>query len=301
MVRLLRPLSRVQAVAVGGGALLSDANLQFPQSLAMVAEAARLLAKPVLCLGCSADGAWSARGTEKISGFLDTCSLIATRDQATADRVAVAIGKPVPVFGDFCLTENHVARAVHLNYPRVALGINVCALPEPWSASQRKYEDTLAALGLHLAHSSETRLPVRVFTTGVPEDSQPAQRVAARLDRLNPELHLPSGLDELLELLHTSALVIASRLHGAVLPVAESVPVVGFCPEPKLTDYLSTMGLQQFCFDLADGARLACWLAGERWERILAEERRALVHAPVWLARAQIRSTLESVARYVPF
>ena len=303
MVRLLRPLSRVQAVAVGGGALLSDVNLHFPQSLAMVAEAARLLAKPLLCLGCSADGPWSARGTEKIGGFLDTCSLIAARDQETADRIAAVLGKPVPVFGDFCLTENHVVRTGSLNYPRVALGINVCQLPAPWSASQQRYEDTLVALGLHLAHSSAspTRLGIRVFTTGAPEDSHPAQRVVARLGELNPELHLPTGLDQLMELLRTSVLVIASRLHGVVLPLAEGVPVVGFSPVPKLHDFLSTMGLQHYSFDLDDSARLAYSLAGARCETILAEQRRALVSAPVWLARAQIRSTLESVARYVPF
>jgi polysaccharide pyruvyl transferase WcaK-like protein len=277
-------------------------NLHFPQSLAMVAEAARLLAKPLLCLGCSADGPWSVRGMEKIGGFLDTCSLIAARDQETADRIAAMLGKPVPVFGDFCLTENHVVRAGSLNYPRVALGINVCQLPASWNASQQRYEDTLVAL-VHLAHGSTgpTRRGIRVFTTGAPEDSYAARRVATRLGKLNPELHLPTGLDQLMELLRTSVLVIASRLHGVVLPLAEGVPVVGFSPVPKLHDFLSTMGLEQYSFELDDSARLASWLAGARYEKILAEQRRALVGAPVWLARAQIRSTLESVARYMPF
>ena len=303
MVRLLRPLSRVQAVAVCGGALLSDVNLHFPQSLAMVAEAARLLAKPLLCLGCSADGPWSTRGTEKIGGFLDTCTLVAARDQVTADRIGSLLGKPVPVFGDFCLTENHVVRAGCLNYPRSALGINVCQLPAPWSASQQRYEDTLVALGLHLAQSSteKAQRAFRVFTTGAPEDEDAARRVASRLDAVDSELHLPRELDQLTDLLRTSALVIASSVHGAVLPLAEGVPVVGFSPAPTLHDFLSTMGLKEYSFSLADSARLAHWFAEARRDPILAAQRRALVGAPVWLARAQIRSTLESVARYAPF
>jgi polysaccharide pyruvyl transferase WcaK-like protein len=301
MVRLLRPLSRVQAVAVGGGALLTDVNLHFPQSLAMVAEAARLLAKPLLCLGCSADGVWSERGTEKIGGFLDTCSLVAVRDQATAGRVADMLGRPVPVFGDFCLTENHVVRSGCLNYPRLALGINVCQLPAPWSASQQRYEDTLVALAHHLGSSNPARRTIRVFTAGAPEDSDAARRVVARLEKLNPELHVPSDLGQLIDLLHTSVLVIASSLHGAVLPLAEGVPVVAFSPAPGLRDFLSTMGLQRYSFDLDQGAGLAHWLATNPSETILVEQRRALVSAPVWLARAQIRSTLESVARYAPF
>ena len=303
MVRLLRPLSRVQAVAVGGGALLTDVNLHFPQSLAMVAEAARLLAKPLLCLGCSADGPWSTRGAEKISGFLDACTLVAARDQVTADRIGSMLGKPVPVFGDFCLTENHVVRTGCLNYPRVALGIHVCQLPAPWSASQQRYEDTLVALGLHFAHSSaeKAQRAFRVFTTGAPDDGAAARRVAARLDAVNAELHLPAELDQLADLLRTSALVIVSSVHAAVLPLAEGVPVVGLSPAPNLRDFLSTMGLEEYSFDMDEGVRLAQWFAGARREKILAAQRRALVGAPVWLARAQIRSTLESVARYAPF
>jgi polysaccharide pyruvyl transferase WcaK-like protein len=303
MVRLLRPLSRVQAVAVGGGALLSDVNLHFPQSLAMVAEAARLLAKPLMCLGCGAEGPWSERGMEKIGGFLDACSLVAARDQSTADRIAGLLHKPVPVFGDFCLTENQVARPAYLNYPRLSLGMNVCQLPGTWSALQQRYEDTLVALAMHLAHGfpAAGRHALRIFTTGAPEDSDPAQRVAARLDRLNPELHLPAALDELKDAVRTSVLVIASRLHAVVLPLAEGVPVVGLSPAPELRDFLFTMGLERYSFDLNDSAQLAYWLAGVRCETMLVEQRRLLVHAPVWLARAQIRSTLESVARSSPF
>jgi hypothetical protein len=140
---------------------------------------------------------------------------------------------------------------------------------------------------------------VRIFTTGDPEHSHAAQRVASRLGELAPELRLPTVLAELTDLLRTSLLVIASSLNGAVLPLAQGVPVVGLSPAPDLRDFLSTMGLRQYSFDLDESARLAASLAGGPYETMLAEQRRALVGAPVWLARAQIRSTLESVARYV--
>src|SRR5262249_23776361 len=57
--QLVPHLESADAICIGGGALLTDINLQFPQSLTAIGKVARHLDKPLLCLGCSAEGAWS--------------------------------------------------------------------------------------------------------------------------------------------------------------------------------------------------------------------------------------------------
>lgn len=298
MRRLLPLLSQAQAISVGGGAVLSDANLHFPQSLAMLTEAARVLNKPLFCLGCSAEGSWSSRGNEMIREFIASCTVVAPRDEATAERIATVLRRPVPIFGDFCLTEARVLTDGLWRRPRHGLAVNVFRVPPPWSAAQERYEDALVALINHLVQS-DTRCgprPIRIFTTNTPDDAIPAQRVFTRLAGEGAELHLPRSLDELTGLLRESALVIASRLHGAILALAENALVVGFSPVPKLNNYFSTMGLGEYSFDLHGGARLAGWLDGADYESILAVQRRALLRAPAWAGRAQARSVLESIA-----
>lgn len=300
MLRLLPRLSRVQAIAVGGGALLSDALLHFPQSLAVLAESARLLNKPMLCLGCSSEGSWSAEGERRIAQFLAACAGIAVRDEATAERVATLLCRPVPVFGDFCLTEAHVRYGMHWATPRYDVAINVARIPDPWGAAQAQYEDALVAIFGHLARgfAGQNAPTIRIFTTGLPSDEPPAKRVFTRLSGNRVELNFPRSLEELSAILRTSVLVIASRLHGAVLGLAEGAPVVGFSPAPKLANYFSTMGIGPYSFGLGDVARLTRWLRDFRHESVLAGQRQGLERAPVWFARTQVRTALEAVAGF---
>jgi polysaccharide pyruvyl transferase WcaK-like protein len=300
MLRLLRPLSRVQLISVGGGALLTDINLHFPQSLAVLAESARLLNKPLLCLGCSAEGAWSARGEEKIRKFLDACTVVTARDQATARRVAAVVGRPVPVFGDFCLTETQMLNAGCRDHPREALALNVCQHLGAWGAQQQRYEDALIAVANELARRPVGRgqRTIRVFTTGLPDDAPAARRVFARFGGHGAELHLPATLEQLESMLATSALVIASRLHGAVLALAAGAATVGFSPAPKVRNFLSTMGLDQYCFGVYDGAWLTRRVGDAEHETLVREEYRMLARAPMWLTRAQLRAALQSASRH---
>src|SRR5262245_50152827 len=299
MLRLLPRLRRVDAIAVGGGALLTDADLHFPQSLAALTETARLLDKPLLCLGCSAEGAWSARGEQHIRRFLAACQMIAARDEATAARIARLLGRPVPLIGDFCLTEASVLRDWHWRAPRHALAINVCRLPEPWSAVQERYENALVALAHHLARNARAHglREIRLFTTGTPDDVLPAQRVRTRLGGDRTKLLLPQNLEQLTTALQGSALVVASRLHAAILALAESAPIVGLSPGPKLRKYFSTMDIDQYAFDLSNAERLIGWLGRADYDAILAEQHRALLRAPVWAGRMEVRRALQSVAR----
>ncbi|HEU0224050.1 MAG TPA: polysaccharide pyruvyl transferase family protein [Steroidobacteraceae bacterium] len=290
-------LRHSQAIVVGGGALLSDANLHFPQSLVRLARAARRLGKPLVCLGCSVEGEWSAPGSRMIGEFLDACEVIAVRDHATAGRLAAVIGAPPPVFGDFCLWESRIMEGGGSPQERHSYAINVSQLPGPWAGAQEHYEDALVALISRLARRAQgRRAGIRIFTTGTAEDARAAQRVFGRIDAVGAELHLPGNLAQLSSMLRTSAVAVSTRLHAAILALAEQTPVVGFSAGPKLRNYFATLGIRRCAYDVADQAQLMDWLAQADYGELYSEQRRALVHSPIWADRARVRRSLELLA-----
>jgi polysaccharide pyruvyl transferase WcaK-like protein len=297
MRALATPLESAAAIMVGGGALLSDSGLHFPQSLAALAATARRLRRPVLCLGCSADGPWSPRGGRKIREFLAACAVVAVRDQATAERLATVFGRPVPVFGDFCLSEAWRLNGRAGSGERAILAINARRLPPPWCAAQGHYEESLVRLARRLTQTSGRRAvtTVRVFTTGVAEDTIPAQRVAPRVGDGAPPV-IPGQLDALRALLGASALVVASRLHAGILALTEGAPIVGFSPQPKLRRFLATLDLDDYAFDLDDGDQAVRRLGELGDGALFASQRDRIVRAPIWGCRAQVREVLGSLA-----
>jgi polysaccharide pyruvyl transferase WcaK-like protein len=297
---LLPRLRPAQAIMVGGGELLSDNDLHFPQSLAEIGEASRRLDKPLLCLGCGVEGTWSAQGEEMIREFLAGCSLIAARDRESAERIAALVGKPVLVFGDFCLNEGLLLKQRGgWSRRRQTLAVNVQRIPEPWSAVQDRYEDALVALAERLMHLAvwQGLKTVRIFTTGTAEDALPAQRVFERLGGHGVELYVPASLGQLSGMLRECALVVASRLHAGILGLAEGAPAVGFCPQPKLRKFFSTVGIGDYSFDLNASARLLHRLDEAGCAAIFAEQRDRVMHAPIWADRMRVRQELGSLAR----
>lgn len=299
MLHLLPGLRRAQAISVGGGALLSDANLHFPQSLVELARAARGLGKPLFCLGCSAEGPWSKKGEKMIGEFLDACTMIAPRDCATARRIAAMLQKPVPVFGDFCLGVPDVLREWNPASSKLDLAVNVCWVPGPWREAQGQYEDILVALLTDLAGNPEGRgfRRIRIFTTGTADDAVPARRVLARLPRHGTTLQLPATLDELTGIYQESALVLASRLHAAVLAVAERKPVIGFSPATKIRNFFDTMGIGRFCVGLEDNHRLDYLIGYGNRIDMVADQRKEIVRAPTWAGQQEVRMLFDSLER----
>jgi polysaccharide pyruvyl transferase WcaK-like protein len=181
---------------------------------------------------------------------------------------------------------------------RRALAINVQRIPEPWGAAQDRYEDALVELASRLMHLAvwQGLKTVRIFTTGTMEDTLPAQRVFARLGSHGVELHVPGSLEQLSGMLRESALVVASRLHAGILGLAEGTPAVGFCPQPKLRRFFSTVGIGDFGYDLDAGARLILRLDEAGCAEIFAEQRDRIMRAPFWAERTRVRGDLRSFA-----
>lgn len=288
--QLAAPLERVRAIMVGGGDLLSDSNLHFPQSLAAVARLAATLGKPLMCLGCSATGPWSAHGERLLRDFLGSCTLLGARDAHTAARVrALTKTAPLTLFGDFCVDEYHLEDPADSGRDGVAL--NVFYAPAGCGFSQAHYEDAVISLGRVLVRRGEM---LRVFTTGTAQDTAAAQRVSARLGC--PAL-VPAHLAELESLLRASSLVVASRLHAAVLGLAQGAAVLSYSPSAKVANYLETMGLGEYVFGLEARTMLLHCVAHRGYGELRARQRAALRGAAVWAGRAAARRHMVQLAR----
>jgi polysaccharide pyruvyl transferase WcaK-like protein len=301
MRALIEPLEPARAVLVGGGALLTDTNLHFPQSLLELARYARRSSKPLLCLGCSMEGEWSRQGERMMLEFLSACDVIAVRDDATAARLAPALGARPPVFGDFCLLESLALENGGRSRDWGEIAINVSQLSGRWEMAQERYEAALVALANRLAREMNHQRPgIRIFTTGVPEDARAAERVLSRIDAPGARLYLPENLAQLSAMLGTSALVVSTRLHAAILALAARVPVIGFSASPKIRDFLATLGIRRYFHGLEDWPQVADALATTDYDAIYAEQRRALAHAPLWTEQARIRNEIRSLCGVIP-
>ena len=239
MLRLLPALRAAQAICVGGGALLSGPGVHFSQPLAALTRAAQALGKPMLCLGCSADGLWTPAALRSIEAFAAACAVVALRDGASARRIGALLPqRPVSVFGDFCLSDAALRNRALDDTRRHVLALNVGAGPEPGGIAQHIYEDALVTLaGRWQDAAPDGQGGVAVFTTGTAQDAAPAQRVAQRLAAQRARLLLPTGLDELNALLRSSELVIATRLHAAILALTQGAAVIGFSHSAKLQEF----------------------------------------------------------------
>ena len=299
-VRLLRLLTRlepVQAIAVGGGGLLSDDSSHFPQSLVELGRVCPCRPQATAVSGLQRGGTWSASGWRMIREFLEACTVLAVRDSDTAARLGNTLGSTPPIFGDFCLSGGLPERVGDRRTLRYQLAINASQLPAPWVANQERLEDALVSI----ARSAAARMAARavdlsIFTTGGAEDARVAKRVQARLEPRGSRLCLPSSLEDLAVLLRTSLVVVATHLHGAILPLADGVPVVGLDVASRLRGFFSTMNMDRYCYEIGSSAQLADWLALVDLGIVMNDQERALTHASVWRARPLVRARVASLA-----
>ncbi len=292
--RLLPQLVQCDAICVGGGALLMDSNLHFPQSLAALTWAARRLRKPLLCLGCSAEGHWSWRGRGIVREFVDLCDFIAVRDRASARRIAQLAQREVPVFGDFALAPGLV-QPPEAAGRRYLLAVNVSHVPAAQGDLQQRYEDGVVRLVQRVLE----RVPgakAALFTTGTAQDLAPAARVLGRLAASGVELHPGRSLDQLRGLMRDSCAVVATRLHAAIIGLAQGVPVIGYSATPKLGNFFDTLDLGRHSFTVDDALA-----------RVVAELQRLLRAGPqlptpacaaIEQTRRAARRFLEQVAQH---
>ena len=256
MKSLLPQLQTADAILVGGGSLLSDFNLHFPQSLVAIAQAAKLLGVPLLSLGCGAVENWSPEGKTMITEFAEACTFIGARDQATANRLSEIVSTPIPIFGDFALSLPNTYRKSRSRDQHV-LAINVMHLSDQRQGYQEQYESVLIELinrWLQKYDGHQDAI-IKIFTTGTYEDILPARRVAAKITSDQVQLHIPRSVTWLNEVLRNCDVVLASRLHAAILAISNGTSVMALGAghtSRKLNNFFQSIGLSGYSFSALD-------------------------------------------------
>jgi polysaccharide pyruvyl transferase WcaK-like protein len=186
-----------------------------------------------------------------IMEFLENCDAIAVRDIATAERLADATGRLVPLFGDFALPDRPQASTRRAHARTYILGINVSQIAPPWNSYQEHYEDMVVSLASRFLIGSDEQRTIALFTTGTPQDLGPLQRVQQRLAASGSTTTIhPRHLDELENVLDESEIVVATRLHAAIISLARGRPVIGLSPTPKIGNLFESIGLARFFFQI---------------------------------------------------
>jgi polysaccharide pyruvyl transferase WcaK-like protein len=296
---LLPQLKQAQVILVGGGSLLSDRDLHFPQSLAAISWAANHLQRPLLCLGCGAVEDWSPEGRAMIEQFAKTCHFIAARDHETAKRLTPMVAEPISIFGDFALTVNNGQEANFRHSAPPTIAVNVMQLFDTREGYQQRYEEVLIkAVNAWTHQAANQSAQIKVFTTGNLEDLEPAKRVAQQISAANVELYLPTSVDDLCQMLSTSTVAITARLHAAILSISSGVPVIGLAAgevHRKLHNFFGSIGISHdsiSAFDDNAVDQVLHLLNGSE----LKTQRNCVDLSEVMETRAKTRSLLKDLA-----
>ncbi|TDL81114.1 polysaccharide pyruvyl transferase family protein [Palleronia sediminis] len=269
-----RGLDGADAVAIGGGNLLSDHDLNFPTKLALALETAGARGLPTAIFACGMAGEWSVEGLRRIRTALRAAQPCAVflRDDASCARwdalLAEAAGCAAQVVRDPGLMARHAyprtARAEGAGRrPRIGLGI-MSHVAIRYHAQAGIGPDALRRWYVDLA----TRLTaagagVTAFTNGAPEDVAQAEALRPALSAL-PGVEIaarPATPAVLAALIAGCDAIAAYRMHAVIAAHSFAVPALALAWDDKLAAFMQSVGRGDW---LADPACLSPEAAARR-------------------------------------
>lgn len=264
------------AVVLGGGNLLTDADLNFPMKIAGALQQAARLRLPVAVYGVGANRQWSEAGRRLFGRALgaaklayaavrDARSQAAWRDLLVPQgvRAAALSGDPgllaschfprpplpfdAPLSG-LCVTAPMALR-YHATGPEAGTAAEACAALDAWYPAAAR---ALVAAGFRVA----------LFTNGSPEDRDyldamgPAWILAAKgpVTMANPF----ADPGEMVGFIAGCQLIVAHRMHACIAAHSFAIPTIGLRWDVKLDSFFALAGRGQFIADTAslDGPAL---------------------------------------------
>ena len=258
---LWNPALRSAALLViGGGQLLMDDGLSFPLKLAGLVQAAQALGVPYTITACGVGKSWSAAARSLFRPMLAGARGITLRDPLSQER----LGRFLPglssqvTFDPVIWAADVFSEAGSMqNSETIGLGvINRSEVNVHLEQSQRFTNDLWSELWTNLVDELlHTNHPVELFTTGSPVDREFAEkllitahergwrRVGLAAQPVNPEMLISS--------LQKYGLVVAGRLHAALLANAVGISTIGLAWDKKVKAYYGLTRRTDLCFDLA--------------------------------------------------
>ncbi|WP_244110654.1 polysaccharide pyruvyl transferase family protein [Burkholderia cenocepacia] len=250
-------LRGVDAVIVGGGNLLSDADLNFPMKLDAAMAEVRDLGLPAAVFGVGVSGDWTSRGELLFRRALSGVALFhaSVREGRSAEiwraRLSGAGIRAAQVVHDpGHLVSRHVerSRASDRAVTTIGLGITHPIALKYHGGGVRVSATAQAAWYRALVRAGSARgWRFIVFANGSPEDE-------AFIDQLRPMLAEAGGVGritfapraatpaDLARLISSFDLLMAHRLHANIAAFSYAVPQIGFAWDVKLESFLSGVG-----------------------------------------------------------
>lgn len=258
--RVFRFVGTVDALVFAGGGLIDDywgGTAEVPFWVSVWTACARLRGVPVSFVGIGVD-----RGSSRMSRWLFAHALahadfLAVRDDGSRRLLRDwGMHAPCAVCPDlsFGLRLPVTDSRPDPSAPRIVI-VNPVShrmwtdRPDPPYA---RYIDTLSDLCRHLVDTRGGE--VQLLSTQNAMDRHAIEAIAARLSRSESSVMVVDALDldAYVEVVRHAELVISSRLHGLILPLVASVPVVAIAPMRKMRQLMHDMSLDDFCVPLPE-------------------------------------------------
>ena len=249
-------LGGIDALVLGGGNLMADADLNFPikiEGALAEAAAARL---PVGVFGVGVSDNWSARGQALFRRALANSRLThaAVRDEQSKAiwdrRLGPAGVRPAEVCRDpAVLAARHFPRnPKRPGRRRIGLGLTSPLAIRYHSTHPALRDEDLTRWTADLAAAMIAKgWEVSLFTNGSPEDRDYLRRVAPQLQAAGASLAASfSRPRDLAEFISGRDLVLAHRMHACIAAYAYATPHIGFAWDEKLQRFFDSVGRGAF-------------------------------------------------------
>lgn len=262
--RRLRPkwrerLASADALVLGGGNLLADADLNFPTKIDGVLGEAAAAGLPIGIYGVGVSNNWSKRGQALFERAMTAGRLthVAVRDPLSKEIWDHRLGKagvaPAQVAPDpAVLAARHFPKVAKLpGRIRVGLGVTNPLALRYHAADFKVRDEAFAAWMADLASAmAKAGWEVVLFTNGSPEDREYLDALAPRLcaaapDAISvqPAFGKPS---EMAAFLSGCDLIMAHRMHACITAYAYQIPHIGFAWDRKLQSFFDSVGRADF-------------------------------------------------------
>jgi polysaccharide pyruvyl transferase WcaK-like protein len=271
-----RDLASAQALVIGGGQLLMDDGLNFPLKVAGAAAQAHRLTLPVHFSACGVGRSWSIVGRRLFGSALLQSASVTLRDHLSAQRIDQLLpGLQHRVTFDPAIWAAHAyPPAPHPGAENIiGLGVMDNNAFNARSTIDRFRQDEWMQLWLDLLGALlSTNKPVLLFTTGSTSDQQFAANLFAQAEKRHmPRVELasrPANVSTLVHTLQRCSVVVAARLHAAVLSNAYGITTIGMIWDEKVRAYYEEIEQPDHSFELstlplADMVRAVQFLHGQ--------------------------------------
>lgn len=267
LVASFRRLRGVRLLVVAGSQQLNDVwggPWGFPYTLWKWTVLARLRGARVALLGVGVGPLETRWGRRLIAGTVRRAAVRSYRDRGSRDLAATVARRPPtdPIVPDLAFGLAPPARADRPPGPlRVALNPMPYGHGGYWYRGDERayagYIEAMAALADGVVARGHA---LRLYPTQLTVDPLAIADVRARMrSPTGVEVAEVRGVGDVLAVVASADVVIATRYHGIVLALLAGTPVLGIAYHPKSRELLASLGLEAWVVDAdaADGPRLA--------------------------------------------